>query len=138
MIARGRSDTPELVDVHRFTHAWEKTASLELRHGRTHAIDTYLAHERIAEGDGEAMTDAAHNAWRTDRDAGLMSVLIAETHQDVTVLNGRARRSDPQQDAEPRPRGRAARRHRRRRRGHHHHATEQPRPPHTGRAGLGA
>jgi conjugative relaxase-like TrwC/TraI family protein len=91
MIARGRSDTPELVDVHRFTHAWEKTASLELRHGRTHAIDTYLAHERIAEGDGEAMTDAAYNAWRTDRDAGLMSVLIAETHQDVTVLNGRAR-----------------------------------------------
>ena len=91
MIARDRADTPELVDVHRFTHAWEKTASLELRHGRTAAIDTYLAHQRIADGDAEAMTDAAYNAWRADRDAGLVSVLIAETHDDVTALNGRAR-----------------------------------------------
>lgn len=91
LIARDRADTPELVDVHRFTHTWEKTASLELRHGRTAAIDTYLAHERIAEGDGEAMTDTAYNAWRADRDAGLVSVLIAETHEDVTTLNGRAR-----------------------------------------------
>ncbi|SDR65155.1 MobF family relaxase [Agrococcus carbonis] len=91
LIARDRADTPELVDVHRFTHTWEKTASLELRHGRTAAIDTYLAHERIAEGDGEAMADTAYNAWRADRDAGLVSVLIAETHEDVTTLNGRAR-----------------------------------------------
>ncbi|MFV0374472.1 AAA family ATPase, partial [Microbacterium sp.] len=91
MIARDRADTPELVDVHRFTHVWERTASLELRHGRTHAIDTYLAHERITDGDGEAMTDAAYNAWRADRDAGLVSVLIAETHDDVTTLNSRAR-----------------------------------------------
>jgi conjugative relaxase-like TrwC/TraI family protein len=91
MIARDRADTPELVDVHRFTHTWEKTASLELRHGRTAAIDTYLAHERITDGDGEAMTNTAYNAWRADRDAGLVSVLIAETHEDVTTLNGRAR-----------------------------------------------
>lgn len=91
MIARDRADTPELVDVHRFTHAWEKTASLELRHGRTQAIDAYLAHQRITDGDAEAMTDAAYNAWRADRDAGLVSVLIAETHEDVTTLNSRAR-----------------------------------------------
>lgn len=91
MIARDRADTPELVDVHRFTHTWEKTASLELRHGRAGAIDTYLAHERITDGDAEAMTDAAYNAWRADRDGGLVSVLIAETHEDVTTLNGRAR-----------------------------------------------
>jgi hypothetical protein len=37
------------------------------------------------------MTDAAYNAWRADRDAGLISVLIAETHEDVTTLNERAR-----------------------------------------------
>jgi hypothetical protein len=37
------------------------------------------------------MTEAAYNAWRADRDAGLVSVLIAETHEDVTALNGRAR-----------------------------------------------
>ena len=91
MIANNRDDTPELVDVHRFTHAWEKTASLELRHGRTQAIDSYLAHQRITGGDAETMTDAAYNAWRADRDKGLVSVLIAETHEDVTTLNQRAR-----------------------------------------------
>ena len=91
MIANDRDDTPELVDVHRFTHAWEKTASLELRHGSAQAIDTSLAHQRITGGDAEAMTDAAYNAWRDDRDKGLVSVLIAETHEDVTELNRRAR-----------------------------------------------
>lgn len=91
LITRDRTDTAELVDVHRFTHAWEKTASLELRHGRTAAIDTYLAHQRITDGDAESSTDAAYSAWRADRDAGLISVLIAETHEDVTALNGRAR-----------------------------------------------
>ncbi|GAB3709754.1 AAA family ATPase [Mariniluteicoccus flavus] len=89
--ATHRDDTPELVDVHRFTHAWEKTASLELRHGRAQAIDSYLAHQRITGGDAETMTDAAYNAWRADRDNGLVSVLIAETHEDVTTLNRRAR-----------------------------------------------
>lgn len=91
MIANDRNDTPELVDVHRFTHAWEKTASLELRHGRAQAIDSYLAHKRITGGAAETMTDAAYNAWRDDRDQGLISVLIAETHEDVTELNRRAR-----------------------------------------------
>lgn len=86
-----RDDAPELVDVHRFTHEWEKTASLALRHGRTQVIDTYLDHDRIHDGDAEAMTDAAYTAWRADRNQGLMSVLVAETREDVTALNQRAR-----------------------------------------------
>ena len=42
MLVHDREDVPELVDVHRFTNEWEKTASLGLRHGRTEVIDTYL------------------------------------------------------------------------------------------------
>ncbi|WP_300081988.1 MobF family relaxase [Propioniciclava sp.] len=91
LLIHDRDDAPELVDVHRFTHDWEKTASLELRHGRAPVIDTYLAHDRIHDGDGEAMTDAAYTAWRHDRQAGLVSVLIAETRENVTALNVRAR-----------------------------------------------
>ncbi len=91
LLIHDRDDAPELVDVHRLSHAWEKTASLELRHGRTPVIDTYLAHERIHEGDAEAMTDAAYTAWRHDRQQGLASVLIAETRENVTALNVRAR-----------------------------------------------
>ncbi len=37
------------------------------------------------------MTDAAYTAWRADRNEGLVSVLIAETRDDVSVLNQRAR-----------------------------------------------
>jgi len=91
LLVNDRDDAPELVDVHRFKNEWEKSASLSLRHGRTKVIDTYLNHDRIREGDAEVMTDAAYSAWRHDRDRGLVSVLVAETRDDVTALNQRAR-----------------------------------------------
>ena len=90
LLIHDRDDAPELVDIHRFTHAWEKTASLELRHGRTPVIDTYLAHDRIHDGDAEAMADAAYTAWRHDRQQGLASVLIAETRDWPPPLQGPA------------------------------------------------
>ncbi|PRY63312.1 conjugative relaxase-like TrwC/TraI family protein [Knoellia remsis] len=91
LLVGDRDDAPELVDVHRFTHEWEKTASLALRHGRTQVIDTYLDHDRIRDGEAEAMSDAAYTAWRADRERGLVSVLVAETRDDVSALNQRAR-----------------------------------------------
>ena len=91
MLAHDRTDTVELIDVHRFHQPWEKLASLDLRHGHTSVIDTYLSHSRIQDGDTETMTDAAYTAWRTDRDAGRITVLIAETREQVTELNQRAR-----------------------------------------------
>lgn len=91
LLVHERDDAPELVDIHRFTHEWEKTASLDLRHGRTDVIDTYLDHGRVTGGDSEPMIDAAYAAWRADRDQGLSSLLIAETREDVISLNARAR-----------------------------------------------
>lgn len=91
MLVADRHDAPQLLDVHRFVHEWEKTASLDLRHGRTRVIDTYAGHDRITDGDAEEMIDAAYQGWRTDRDAGKATILIAETREDVTALNARAR-----------------------------------------------
>ncbi|WP_415855392.1 MobF family relaxase [Sinomonas sp. G460-2] len=91
LLVSDRADAPELLDVHRFTHDWEKSASLHLRHGRTEAIDTYLDHGRIARGEAETMSEAAYMGWRADRANGRVSVLIAESREDVTALNGRAR-----------------------------------------------
>lgn len=91
MLAHDRADAPELTDVHRFTHDWEKTASLALRHGHETSIDAYLEHDRVREGDSEQMADAAYRAWRDDSRAGRVSVLISNSNEGVAALNERAR-----------------------------------------------
>lgn len=91
LLAHSRDDVPELVDVHRFTHEWEKIASLDLRHGRTEAIDVYERQGRIMDGETEAMVDAAYEAWRVDRAAGRHTILISDSNESVTALNNRAR-----------------------------------------------
>jgi len=91
LLVGDRDDVPELVDIHRFTHDWEKIASLELRHGRPEVIDVYEEQGRILGGDTEDMIAAAYTHWQADTQAGLASVLIAETHETVTALNVRAR-----------------------------------------------
>lgn len=91
LLVHDRGDAPELVDVHRFTHAWEKTASLDLRHGRTDVIDSYDAHGRIHDGETEEMIDSAYTAWRADLLAGKATVLVSDSNESVTALNTRAR-----------------------------------------------
>jgi conjugative relaxase-like TrwC/TraI family protein len=91
LLVRDRRDAPELVDVHRFVNEWEKAASLGLRRGEPEAVDQYLAHGRVREGDTDAMADAAYLAWRTDARAGRATVLISDSNDAVAALNQRAR-----------------------------------------------
>ena len=91
LLVHARDDAPELHDLHRFTHAWEKATSLQLRHGRAEAIDTLIEHGRIAGGEAETMIDAAYTAWQRDLASGLASILVAETQETVTTLNARTR-----------------------------------------------
>src|SRR5665811_1313286 len=91
LLAVSREDTPELTEVRRFTHEWEKAASLDLRFGRTEGIATYLHHDRVREGTTAEMIDAAYAAWRSDLRAGLASLLVTEATQSVIDLNQRAR-----------------------------------------------
>lgn len=81
----------ELSQVRRFTHDWEKDASLRLRAGEVEVIDTYAGHGRIREGETDAMTDAVYHAWQTDIGTGRSAIMIAESHEVVTTLNTRAR-----------------------------------------------
>lgn len=91
LLAERRDVPPELTEVHRFTHTWEKTASLELRRGHAPAIATYIRHGRVWEGSTAGMLDAAFAAWRLDIAAGRSSVLVTDANQAVTELNTRAR-----------------------------------------------
>jgi conjugative relaxase-like TrwC/TraI family protein len=91
MLVHSRADAPELVDVHRFTHEWEKAASLGLRQGDPDSLDQYIAHSRVSGGDTESMTDDAYTAWRADSRAGRATVLISDSNEAVALLNARAR-----------------------------------------------
>jgi conjugative relaxase-like TrwC/TraI family protein len=91
LLVHDRADAPELIDVHRFVHEWEKAASLALRQGDPESIDHYAAHDRLRDGCTEAMADAAYEAWRADDRAGMATVLISDSNEAVASLNVRAR-----------------------------------------------
>jgi conjugative relaxase-like TrwC/TraI family protein len=82
---------PELSDVRRFHHDWEKRASVELRRGSPDAIDAYQANERIADGDRDQMLDTLYLAWKDDTESGLTSLMLAGDLSTVSELNTRAR-----------------------------------------------
>lgn len=91
LVAAARDDAPELTELHRFTHAWEKTASLDLRSGLPTVIDTYICHDRVRDGTTSQMIDAAYLAWRADAGAGRESILVTDSIHSVIELNNRAR-----------------------------------------------
>jgi hypothetical protein len=91
LLASAREDTPELVEVHRFVHEWERAASLDLRVGRAAVLGAYFRHQRVREGTSAQMGDAAYLAWRADLRAGRSSVLVTESTQQMVALNERAR-----------------------------------------------
>ncbi|GAA3537527.1 MobF family relaxase [Kribbella ginsengisoli] len=90
LIARD-TEAAELSDVWRFSNAWEREASLELRAGSVDVIDAYDDQHRLAAGSSDAMEDAAYRAWMADIAAGKSSLLIAADNATVARLNARAR-----------------------------------------------
>jgi conjugative relaxase-like TrwC/TraI family protein len=91
LLAKDRDNVPQLHDVRRFRHEWERTASVDLRHGRADAADTYTEHGRVKGGDRESMLDLLYEAWRHDTRTGKRSLMIANDSQTVLDLNNRAR-----------------------------------------------
>jgi conjugative relaxase-like TrwC/TraI family protein len=91
MLVNDRPDAPELTEVRRFQHDWERAASVQLRVGDPAAIDAYIAHDRIRSGDCAEMLDALYQAWRDDVSRGLTSIMIAGDYESVAELNLRAR-----------------------------------------------
>ena len=85
-----------LSEVRRFTHAdgstnhAEAAASLAIRRGEPAGLGYYLDHRRMHVGDDTTTADQAFAAWSADRAAGLDSLLIASTNEQVRELNLRA------------------------------------------------
>jgi hypothetical protein len=91
MLVADRHDAPELTTAQRFSHPWERIASVALRLGDPTAIDAYIDHDRVRGGDTDDMITAAYTAWARDETAGRVSLLIADTNATVAELNARAR-----------------------------------------------
>jgi conjugative relaxase-like TrwC/TraI family protein len=91
LLVTDRTDAPQLTDVRRFRHEWERTASLALRDGRPPAADPYFAHGRVYDGDRDTMLETLYQAWRADTRAGRSSMMVAADAQTVRELNERAR-----------------------------------------------
>ncbi len=79
-----------LSELMRFADPAEGAASLALREGLAESLGFYLDRQRVHVGDLSTITDAVFDAWRTDRDSGRDSVMLAPTRDLVHELNQRA------------------------------------------------
>ncbi|WP_460819418.1 MobF family relaxase [Nocardioides korecus] len=80
-----------LTELHRFENPDEARASLLLREGSVSALTFYEDQGRIRSGSDTEVLELAYAGWASDDAAGLSSVLIAATNDDVVALNARAR-----------------------------------------------
>jgi conjugative relaxase-like TrwC/TraI family protein len=80
----------ELDRVHRFAHAWEREASLELRRGNPEVLAVYDHHGRIHGGSRRQMERAVVDAWWEARSRGEVAAMMAPTNETVVALNHRA------------------------------------------------
>jgi conjugative relaxase-like TrwC/TraI family protein len=82
----------ELDEVHRFTHDWERAASLRLRRGDTTVLDHYEQAGRIHGGDRREMEQEMLTAWAQTRAAGETVAVLTATNDTVVRLNQLAQR----------------------------------------------
>ncbi|MFI6541438.1 MobF family relaxase [Nonomuraea sp. NPDC050547] len=81
----------ELVDVARMRETWERDASVRLREGDTQVLADYDRHGRLAEGQREAMQEAAYQAYLDDVLAGKHTMLLVPTNELASELSAQVR-----------------------------------------------
>jgi conjugative relaxase-like TrwC/TraI family protein len=78
--------------IHRFTHDWERQATLALRTGDRAALPVYQAEGRLhACPDADTALEGVFRHWSSAKAEGLDVLMLARTRQDVEALNERAR-----------------------------------------------
>ena len=82
----------ELTEARRFTHAWERDASLRLREGDESALRDYRKHGRVIDGGPiERATRLAAQAWLADTLTGRHSLLIVDSNDQAERLCAQVR-----------------------------------------------
>ncbi len=83
----------ELDQVHRFTHQWEREASLRLRNGDPGVLAEYDRHGRLHGGTPGDMETEILTAWAVARTRGETVAMMANTTDTVCRLNYRAQQA---------------------------------------------
>jgi len=83
--ANGRVE--QLERLHRFTHAWEAAASLQLRSGDSAGLDAYESHGRIVAGTFDDHLERVAAAWIAHHDTGGSFAVVASTNDHVDTIN---------------------------------------------------
>jgi conjugative relaxase-like TrwC/TraI family protein len=81
----------QLAEVRRFTHSWERKASLQLRAGDMAAWAEYGSRGRVREGPQDRVYDKAVGWYLADTAQGKTSLLLAGTNEEAAQLAGLAR-----------------------------------------------
>jgi hypothetical protein len=79
------------LQIRRFTHGWERQATLRLRDGDVTVLTDYRLHDRLHVGPGEDMLEDAARAYLHDRLAGKDTLLMAGTEARASELSRRVR-----------------------------------------------
>lgn len=91
MLLAADNGAHELADVHRFTHDWERPASLRLRARDTSVIPEYEDRGRLHGGTREQMQGAAVRGYLADTLDGKQSLLIVGSNADAAGLAAKIR-----------------------------------------------
>jgi hypothetical protein len=81
----------QLPEPVRFTHEWERDATLRLRMGDATVLAQYEEQARVRGGDTEEAMDLACRAWTADHLAGKDTLLLARTEEQARELSRRIR-----------------------------------------------
>ncbi|HVT78848.1 MAG TPA: MobF family relaxase [Acidimicrobiales bacterium] len=82
----------ELGRVHRFTHPWERDASLRLRRGDVTVLEVYEDHGRLHGGTPGQMRRQVVDAWWNANSRGESASMMASSNEAVEQLNIEAQR----------------------------------------------
>ncbi|OLM28597.1 hypothetical protein Ae717Ps2_6193c [Pseudonocardia sp. Ae717_Ps2] len=89
----GQTGALELDTVHRFTHAWEAEASLQLRAGDVAAVAAYADRGRLRTGTLEEMSEHAVRGHLADMLDGKDALLIVGTNRTAAEMSQQVRRT---------------------------------------------
>jgi conjugative relaxase-like TrwC/TraI family protein len=91
MLLAGRIGFAQLAEPIRFTHNWERDASLRLRAGDPAVLADYDEHARLRGGTPEEAAEQACRAYVADYLAGKDALLLARTAEQARELSRRVR-----------------------------------------------